>query len=107
MVLAGVPIQVALALGYTVALCMHFTLNRQWVFAESRGYALHLTAQSVRYIVTAAVSYACTAVAVAVLPDVLGIPELAVFLIASIGMAAITFVALNVWVFRRRPGRAA
>ena len=54
MVLGGVPIQLALALAYIVALAMHFTLNRQWVFRHESGYALHFSAQGVRYLVAAA-----------------------------------------------------
>ena len=101
MFLSGVPIQVALALAFMVALAMHFTLNRQWVFAANSGYALHFTIQGVRYLLAAALSYAGTAIAVAVLPDPLGIPELAVFFMATAVMATVTFVLLNFWVFRR------
>ena len=105
MVLAGVPIQAALALAYSVALAVHFTLNRQWVFAQDSGYALHFSRQGLRYLLIAATSYAVTAVSVAVLPDLLGIPELAVFFMAAIAMACVSFVLLNFWVFRRaEPG---
>jgi putative flippase GtrA len=101
MVLAGVPIQAALALAYLVALAVHFTLNRQWVFAEHSGYALHFSRQGVRYLLIAGLSYAGTAISVAVLPGLLDIPQLAAFFMAAIAMAGVSFVLLNFWVFRR------
>lgn len=107
MVVLGVPIQLALALGYVVALSVHFTMNRQWVFAHDGGYALHISAQGARYLVTAALSYAVTATAVAVLPDLLGIPELAVFVLSAVGMAGVSFLLLNLWVFRTHGGSVA
>jgi len=104
-VLLGVPIQIALAASFIIALLMHFTLNRQWVFAAESGYALHFTRQGLRYVVVAAVSYAGTATSVALLPSLLGLPELAVFFLATCAMASVSFVALNFWVFRAAPGR--
>lgn len=99
-VLAGVPIQLALALSFIVALAMHFTLNRQWVFVADAGYALHLTRQGLRYLAVAATSYAGTSTAVASLPDVLGVHELVVLFLATAAMACFSFAALNLWVFR-------
>ena len=106
MVVGGVPIQVALALAFVIALAVHFTLNRQWVFSVDAGYALHFSRQGLRYLATAVVSYACTAIAVAVLPGVTGLPELAAFFIAAGAMACFSFVALSVWVFAAAPGGA-
>jgi putative flippase GtrA len=107
MVLLGVDIQVALAVAYLVGLTVHFTLNRQWVFASDEGYAAHFTIQGVRYLCTAALSYAVTAVAVAVLPEVLGIPQLAAFFLITGAVACVSFVILHVWVFRGAPDRSA
>jgi putative flippase GtrA len=101
--LAGLPIQAALAISFVVALALHFTLNRQWVFAQDSGYALHLSRQGLRYLLAAALSYAGTAISVAVLPDVLGIPELAVFFLAAGVMACISFTILHLWVFHASP----
>jgi putative flippase GtrA len=103
MVLGGVPIQVALALAFVAALALHFTMNRQWVFASDGGYALHFSRQGARYLATAVLSYAVTATAVAVLPDATGLPELAVFFLAAGAMACVSFVLLNVWVFAPAP----
>ena len=80
-----------------------FTMNRQWVFASDGGYALHLSGQGGRYLVLAGFSYLVTAVASAVLPDLLGIHELAAFALSAIAMAGVSFVLLNLWVFRAAP----
>jgi putative flippase GtrA len=104
-VLVGVPIQVALAVSFAIALVMHFTINRQWVFAPGSG--LHFSRQGLRYVVVAAVSYTGTATSVAFLPGLLGLPELAVFFMAAAAMACVSFVGLNFCVFRATPGRSA
>ena len=100
LVLIGVPIQLALALTMVVVLCLHFTLNRQWVFASQAGYAFHLSGQGVRYLVAAGVSYGGVALGTAVLPDLLGVPELAGFMLASAVMTVVNFAALHLWIFR-------
>jgi putative flippase GtrA len=107
MVLLGVHIQLALIASYLVSLTVHFTLNRQWVFASGEGYAFHLTLQGVRYLCTAAISYGGSATGVAVLPGLLGIPQLAAFFLATGAMTCITFVVLHLWVFRAAQDRAA
>ncbi len=106
LVLGGVPIQVALAISFVIALTMHFTLNRQWVFTHDAGYAIHLSRQGLRYLFAAGLSYAGTAISVAVLPEALGIPELAVFFLAAGVMACISFTILHLWVFHAAPGEA-
>jgi putative flippase GtrA len=103
MVLFGVHIQVALIASYLVSLTIHFTLNRQWVFASDHGYAFHFTLQGMRYLATAILSYACTATALAVVPDALGLADLAVFFLATGAMAIVSFVLLRTWVFRSAP----
>lgn len=100
LVLLGLPIQIALAIGYVVALAFHFTMNRQWVFSDESGYALHISRQGVRYVLLAGFSYAVTATAVAVLPDLIGIHEMVAFVGSTLGMAGVSFLLLHAWVFR-------
>ena len=78
---------------------MHFTLNRKFVFASDSGYALHLTAQGVRYVSVALTSFAVTSAAVALLPGPLDVSPLAVFYAVSLLAAAVSFLALRGWVF--------
>jgi len=98
--LAGMPIQGALALGYALALGLHFTLNRNWVFASDGRYALRLSAQGARYLCVALTSYGLTAAALAVLPGALGVPDLAVFFVATLVLGVVSFLVLRAWVFR-------
>ena len=48
-------------LSYTGALVVHFTLNRQFVFAPSDGYAHGLSSHGKRYVLAAIVVYGVTA----------------------------------------------
>jgi putative flippase GtrA len=103
MVLLGLSIQPALAIAYVVSLIIHFTLNRQWVFASDDGYAFHLNAQGTRYISVAIVSYGLNAIGLAVLPALLGIPELAAFFLLTFGVGCVSFFVLRRWIFRAPP----
>ena len=103
LVLLGVPIQLALALTYVVVLALHFTLNRQWVFVTADGYAIRLSGQGARYLLVAATSYVGTALGIAVLPALFGIPELAAFFVISAVMACFSFLMLQLWIFRAAP----
>lgn len=100
LILAGVHPQVALVVTFAVVLSLHFTLNRQWVFAPDQGYALHLSRQGFRYLTVAGISYVVTAVAIAILPEALDVPVLAIFLVVTAIMACVNFLLLRLWVFR-------
>ena len=97
--LMGLPIQLALAIGFVLALALHFTLNRNWVFASRDGFARGLRAQGARYLCVALGSYGLTSLALAVLPDALGAPELAVFVTVTVGLGLVGFVVMRSWVF--------
>jgi putative flippase GtrA len=99
LVAVGVSDQLAVAGAYFSALVLHFTLNRKFVFARDSGYALHFTAQGVRYVSVALTSFAVTSAAVALLPGPLDISPLAVFYAVSLLGAAVGFIALRSWVF--------
>lgn len=99
LVLAGVSDQLAVAGAYLAALVLHFVLNREFVFASESGYALHLSAQGVRYVSVAFTSYVATSTAVALLPGPLDVAPIAVFYGASVASAAVAFVVLRQWVF--------
>lgn len=101
--LLGLPIQVALALTMIVVLTLHFSLNRQWVFASDSEYAFHLSGQGARYLVAAAISYGGLAFGTAVFPAVLGVPDLVGLLLASAVMTVVNFAVLHLWIFRTAP----
>jgi len=96
---AGVDAQVALVIAYVGGIALNFSLNRRFVFVSAHGYARHLSAQGVRYLVVALASYALTALAIAVLPGWLGAPQLPVYLVTAAVLALLSFLTLRVWVF--------
>jgi putative flippase GtrA len=73
-----VPFEVALAIGFALAIGTHFTLQRLFVWRDpSASFALPLHHQLVRYLAVAAVQYGLTAGITATLPGALGVsPEL-------------------------------
>jgi putative flippase GtrA len=94
------PRQGALAIGYAGALVVHFTLNRQLVFTPADGYTHGLSSHGSRYLVTAAVVYAVTAVALAVVPGALGVGPFVAWLMIAATIGALNFVVLGRFVFR-------
>ncbi len=100
LVALDLPRQLALALSYLLALAVHFTLNRQFVFVRDEGYHLSLSGHGARYLVVAGVVYAVTAVALAVLPGALGIHPFLVWLIVTGTIGVLNFLLLSRVVFR-------
>lgn len=101
--LAGLPEQIALILAYVGGLSVHFFLNREWVFRSDSPYHLRPSAQALRYVGLALVSYGITAVALATLPGLLGVHPLVVYYGTSAALAVMTFIVLRLFVFRSAP----
>ena len=97
---ASLPRQLALVLAYTGALIVHFTLNRQFVFARSDGYAHGLSSHGKRYLVTAVVVYAVTALGLAVLPGALDVAPYLAWLMVTLAIGVLNFMLLGRFVFR-------
>jgi putative flippase GtrA len=94
------PRQVALAISYAGALVVHFTLNRQFVFIPSDGYVHGLSSHGKRYVLTAIVVYGITALALAVLPEALGVAPYLAWLLVTMVIAVLNFLLLGRFVFR-------
>lgn len=94
------PRQVALVVAYLGALIVHFTLNRQFVFAPGDGYAHGLSSHGKRYVLTAIVVYGITASGLAVLPEALGLAPYLVWLLVTMVIAVLNFLLLGRFVFR-------
>jgi putative flippase GtrA len=92
--------QIGLIVSYALGLAVHFTLNRQWVFSPEDAFHLHLTAQGVRYVCSAAAIYALTALSLALLPGALGVPSLAVYYVTVLALSIANFFVLRSFVFR-------
>jgi putative flippase GtrA len=95
----GVPIQVAIPTGYVLSLLLNYTLQRNFVFADRDSFTLSGASQFSRYVQIGAVQYAFTALATAVLPDLLGVDAEVVYVVTAITAAAITFVVIRLAVF--------
>lgn len=97
----GVPFQAALATGFAVGLCVHFTLQRLFVWRDRDAYALALHHQLARYLILAAVQYGVTAASTAVLPSALGVSSEAVYVPTVLAVTAANFLIFRNRVFHR------
>lgn len=93
----GLAFQAALAIGFCLALTVHFTLQRVFVWNRPEEFALALHHQIGRYLVLAALQYGVTACSTALLPTALGVSTEIVYL----GTVAVV-VSVNFLVFRHR-----
>jgi putative flippase GtrA len=100
----GVDFQVALATGYLLGLCVHFTLQRVFVWVHHAEFVLSLRQQAGRYLLLAALQYGLTAAAVAVLPSRLGLSQQLVYFGAVLVVTAANFLIFGSRVFHA--GRA-
>jgi putative flippase GtrA len=91
----GLPFEAALAIGFSVGLVVHFTLQRFFVWVHHEDFALAFHHQLGRYLAVAATQYATLAAATGILPGLVGLPDSVVYLAT---MA--TIVCLNFLVFR-------
>jgi putative flippase GtrA len=92
----GLPFEVALPIGFSIALIVHFTLQRVFVWSHSEAFALPLRHQATRYLAAAAVQYGLTAASTSLLPSLLGVPTETVYVV-TVGVLAVT----NFLLFRR------
>jgi putative flippase GtrA len=83
----GVPFQVALVVGFSAGLLLHFTLQRVFVWIHHDEFALPLNHQVGRYLAIAAAQYGLTAASTGSLPSTLGVDTEVVYLVT---MALVT-----------------
>ena len=79
----GIPFELALAIGFSIAIATHFTLQRVFVWTHADGFALPLRQQALRYLPIAGAQYGLTAAATATLPGALGVRTEVVYLCAA------------------------
>jgi putative flippase GtrA len=94
-----VPYELAFGIGYSVALVVHFSLQRWFVWAHHEGFALPIHQQLARYLPLALSNYALVAAAIAWLPRLLGVSTLAAYLGATATITLISFILLRSHVF--------
>jgi putative flippase GtrA len=96
---AGLPFELALAIGFCVGLMVHFTLQRRFVWVHAEEFALPLRHQAARYLVVAGIQYGLTAASTAVLPRALGLPTEVVYLATVAAITATNFVVFRNGIF--------
>ena len=95
----GMAIQVAIPIAYVLAVSLHFTLQRHFVFRHVPQFALTRRQQAGRYVAVGAVQYPATAASTALLPGALGISERQAYVCTVIAISVIFFLILRAHVF--------
>jgi putative flippase GtrA len=91
--------QIALAIGWSVAVIVHFTLQRTFVWVRAEGFALPFRHQVGRYLLVAVSQLAVSATTTAVLPSVLGVSAEVVYLATAAVITVCNFVVFRTGVF--------
>jgi putative flippase GtrA len=97
----GVHFQIALALGFLVAMAVQFTLYRGFVWRHPE-YALPMHHQAGRYVTAAAAGYGFSAACTSVLPSALGVPTEAVYVATVVALPIINFLILRFVIFHAK-----
>jgi putative flippase GtrA len=100
----GLPFQAALAIGWCVAIVVHFTLQRLFVWAHHEEFALPLHYQLGRYLAAAAAQYAITVASTSVLPSALGVSTELVYLATVAVVLSANFLLFRNGIFHPKSG---
>jgi len=95
----GLPFQVALAIGFTFSLLLHFTLQRLFVWIHIDGFALPFRKQVGRYLAMAGSQYGITVASTAILPGALGISTEVVYLATMAVVTTVGFLLMRFVIF--------
>ncbi len=93
----GVGFEASLAIGFALAITMHFILQRLYVWRHGSDFALPMHHQLVRYLAMAGLQYGLTAAITGTLPRALGTSPEVVYL-PAVALLTVT----NFLVFRSR-----
>jgi putative flippase GtrA len=99
----GMPFQAALAIGFCLAIMVHFTLQRLFVWTHHEEFALPLRHQAGRYLAVAAVQYGVTAASTSLLPATLGLPTEIVYLATVAVLLCTNFLVFRHGIFHAKP----
>lgn len=95
----GVPFQLALAFGVAASICVHFTLQRLFVWVHHAQFALGVRGQLSRYLPVAGCQYAITATSTLLLPGALDVSVTIVYLVITPTLTVINFLFFRSRVF--------
>jgi putative flippase GtrA len=102
----GLPFQVALAVGFTTGLLLHFTLQRLFVWIHHDEFALPLHHQIGRYLTMAGIQYGVTAASTAWLPAALKLDTEIVYLLTMVIVTTCGFLLMRLVIFHAGSGGA-
>ncbi len=97
--LFAVPFQIALAIGFSISVALHFTLQRFFVWKYHEQFALEVRHQAARYLLVCVTQYGITALSTARLPDLLGLPVEVVYVMTMLTVAGVNFLLFRGSVF--------
>lgn len=93
------PIQVAMICGYTIALAAHFSGQRLFVFRTAEGFALATHHQARRYLLIGGAQIGLSLLITTFVPGLIGVDERIVYGVATVALAAASFLMLRFHVF--------
>lgn len=99
---AGMPFEVALPIGFGLSLLVHFTLQRVFVWKHGDEFALPLRHQVGRYLTLAGSQYALTAASTSLLPSAVGLPTEVVYLATALVITSTNFLFFRHRVFHAK-----
>jgi putative flippase GtrA len=100
----SVRFQIALAVGFTVGVAVHFTLQRLFVWRHHERFALPIRHQAARYLCVCGAQYGLTALTTTQLPSLLGLPVEGIYVVSALSLACLNFAVFRTRVFH--PGVA-
>jgi putative flippase GtrA len=103
----GLAIQLAMICGYAVALAVHFTGQRLFVFQTQAGFELATHHQARRYLVLGIAQIALSLSITTVLPGLIGVDELIVYAVTTVVLSVASYLMLRFHVFHERAPVAA
>jgi putative flippase GtrA len=95
--------QVALAIGWSAAVAVHFTLQRTFVWKRQESFALPFGHQVGRYLLVAVSQLGVTAATTTVLPSLLHVSAEAVYLATAACVTLFNFLVFRKGVFHVAP----
>jgi putative flippase GtrA len=96
--------QIALIIGFGAGVCLHFTLQRLFVWRHREKFALAVHHQAGRYLCVCGAQYGITALTTSQLPGLLGLPIEAVYLVTMLSIASLNFVLFRGRIFHSDAG---
>jgi putative flippase GtrA len=99
----GMPFQAALAIGFCLAIMVHFTFQRMFVWTHHEEFALPLRHQAGRYLAVAVVQYGVTVASTSLLPSALGVPTEIVYLATVAVVLSANFLVFRHSIFHSKP----